>query len=354
MKVSIVIRAYNEDEHLEKLLLGISVQTLQPHEIILVDSGSTDQTVDIARRYGVKIVPIEKAEFTFGRALNYGCKAATGDICVFASAHVYPVYDTWLETLVAPFRDDRVAVSYGRQIGNELNKFSEHQIFAQWFPEESMCPQGTYFCNNANCAIRHADWEKHPYDESLTGLEDLAWAKAAQARGGWISYVADAVIVHVHDESWDQVFTRYRREAIAMRGIDEHAKFTRLDLAWLLVRNIASDWMEAWRQHVLRKEIGSIVLFRYKQLTGTYRGHNDPPEISAALRTRFYYPKSPHERRLAQREKTRHAIPYEDLPRKPQAAGNEAEGQGTEGQSAAVSTAAGRSGVPNLRVLNKG
>lgn len=352
MKVSIVIRAYNEDEHLEKLLLGLSVQTIEPHEIILVDSGSTDQTVDIARRYGLKIVPIEKAEFTFGRALNYGCRAATGDICVFASAHTYPVYDTWLEGLVAPFENDRVAVSYGRQIGNDSNKFSEHQIFAQWFPEDSMCPQGTYFCNNANCAIRRSDWAEHPYDESLTGLEDLAWAKAAQARGQWIAYVADAVVVHVHDESWEQVFTRYRREAIAMRAIDDHAHFTRLDLAWLMVRNIGSDWMEAWRQGVLGKELRSIVMFRYNQLTGTYRGFNDPPEISAALKTRFYYPKSPHERRLAQREKSRHAIRYEDLPR---SHGRPADGPSGEADDTepAVPAAASRAAGPNLRVLNR-
>lgn len=352
MKVSIVIRAYNEDEHLEKLLLGISVQSLKPHEIILVDSGSTDQTVNIARRYGLKIVPIEKSQFTFGRALNYGCEAATGDICVFASAHVYPVFDTWLETLVAPFADERVAVSYGRQIGNELNKFSEHQIFAQWFPEDSMCPQGTYFCNNANCAVRRSDWEQYPYDETLTGLEDLAWAKAAQARGSWVAYAADATIVHVHDESWEQVFTRYRREAIAMRAIDDHAHFTRLDLAWLLMRNIASDWMEAWRQGVLRKEFGSIVLFRYNQLTGTYRGFNDPPEISAALKTRFYYPKSPHERRLAQREKSRHAIRYEDLPRHHTRPAEDASEQSDE-HDPPFSAVAGRGAAPNLRILNR-
>ncbi len=289
-KTSIVIRAYNEAAHIRKLLVGIAAQSLRPHQVILVDSGSTDETVAIAREYGAHVVAIEKHEFTFGRALNIGCAAATGDILVFASAHVYPVYADWLERLVAPFDDGRVVLTYGRQRGNHLNKFSEHQIFARWFPAESVKPQRSYFCNNANCAVRRSSWAGQPFDETLTGLEDLAWAKAAQAAGGWLAYVAEAEIIHVHDENWPQVLNRYRREAIAMRSIDEHARFTRLDLVTLLGRNIASDLASATRQGVLRREWASILRFRYNQLLGTYIGYNGPPELSAELRSRIYYP----------------------------------------------------------------
>jgi rhamnosyltransferase len=321
MKISIVIRSYNEDEHIERLLLGIRAQRRQPHEVILVDSGSTDRTVEIARRYVDKVVSIDKAEFTFGRALNRGIAASTGDICVFPSAHVYPLYDTWLERLIAPFQNERVVLSYGRQSGNHLNKFSEHRIFARWFPADSVCPQPSYFCNNANCAIRRSVWEARPYDETLTGLEDLAWAKAAQAGGGWIAYAADAAIVHVHDETWAQVHNRYRREAIAMRRIDEHARFTIFDFVGLLGSNIAADIGAAFSRGVLLRELKSIFLFRYNQMLGTYRGYNDPPEVSSHLRARFYYPTRPHEERLAEDEHARHRIDYEALKAKAEGGG---------------------------------
>lgn len=318
MKISVVIRAYNEDDHIEKLLLGINAQRLQPHEIILVDSGSTDRTVEIARSYGVKIVTIEKSEFTFGRALNRGCNAATGDICVFPSAHVYPVFDTWLELLAKPFENERVVLSYGRQRGTDVNKFSEHQIFTRWFPDMSVCPQPTYFCNNANCAVRRSVWLQQPYDEMLTGLEDLAWAKMAQAKGGWIAYVAEAEIVHVHDETWEQVQNRYRREAIAMRAIDPHAKFDRGDLVRLLFRNVLTDARMALRQGVLLKELGSIWKFRSNQLIGTYRGYNDPPEITQKMRKRFYYPTRHRDQTRGHLEHEHHAIDYEKLKAKAQ------------------------------------
>lgn len=290
MNLSIVVRAYNEAEHIERLMIGIGAQTVTPQEVILVDSGSTDDTVATARAYGARVVKVESTEFTFGRALNRGCDTATGDICVFSSAHVYPVRTTWLEDLVEPLRDDRVVLSYGRQQGNHKNRFSEHQIFAHWFPVQSVCPQATHFCNNANCAIRRSIWESMPYDETLPGLEDLAWAKAAQAAGGWIAYSAEAEVVHVHDETWQQVKNRYRREAMAMRSIDEHAHFTRSDFASLLARNVASDMRAALSHGALRQELGSILRFRYNQLAGTYRGFNGPSAISAQLRQRFYYP----------------------------------------------------------------
>jgi glycosyltransferase involved in cell wall biosynthesis len=83
MKVSIVIRSYNEAQHIGKLLLGIAAQSLAAHEVIVVDSGSTDDTVAIARKHGAKVIEIDKREFTFGRALNVGCRSAKGYIVLF-------------------------------------------------------------------------------------------------------------------------------------------------------------------------------------------------------------------------------------------------------------------------------
>ncbi len=292
MKHSIVIRAYNEDKHIAKLLVGLSQQTVQPHEIILVDSGSTDDTVAIAEQFGVKIVKINKREFTFGRALNRGCEAATGDILVFVSAHVYPRGTNWLQSLTGPFARESVVLTYGKQRGNHLNHYSEHQIFAKWFPNESQDPQATYFCNNANCAIRKSEWEKRPYDETLTGLEDLDWARKAQTDGGVLAYVADAEIIHVHEENWATVRNRYRREAMAMRRIDENVTFGFLDMLRLLPANIASDLWHALAEARLIREAASIFAFRYNQMVGTYAGYRAQGGISDDLRRRFYYPVS--------------------------------------------------------------
>lgn len=289
-KISIIIRSYNEEQHIGRLLHGIEMQSIRDYEVILVDSGSTDSTVPIAERYGVKVVHIPKAEFSFGRALNLGCEAAGGEILLFASAHVYPLRLDWIEQIIAPFADPSVVLSYGRQVGNDVTRFSEHQVFKSWFPAESVKYQPHNFCNNANCAVRRSWWDRQRYDETLTGLEDLAWAKVARANGGQIAYVAEAVIAHVHEETWVRVRNRYRREAIALRKIEPGFRFNVYDFLSLTLRNIASDLQAAAQERRLCNEVGAIVLFRINQFLGTWLGHRDPSSVDAALRSRFYYP----------------------------------------------------------------
>ncbi len=179
---SIIIRAYNEEKYLGHLLEGIQQQTIKDAEILLVDSGSTDGTVSVAASFGARIVRIPSGEFTFGRSLNLGIQNATRELIVMASAHVYPVYPDWLKSLLRPFGDKNVALTYGKQRGPESAKFSEQQIYQHWYPDVSQLHQATAFCNNANAAIRRRLWQKNPYDETLTGLEDLAGENGRRSR----------------------------------------------------------------------------------------------------------------------------------------------------------------------------
>src|SRR5512139_4261810 len=241
MNCSIIIRAYNEEKHIRRLLEGIRHQTLRDSELILVDSGSTDLTVNIAESHGAHIVRIPPEEFTFGRSLNQGIREATSEYIVIASAHVYPVYPDWLAALLHPLLDAQVALSYGKQRAPVSAKFSEKQIFHQWYPEQGKLHQETAFCNNANAAIRRSLWGQHPYDETLTGLEDLAWAKWAREQGFEISYVAEAEIIHTHEETPRGVFNRYRREAMAYKRIYPESHFSIYDFLRLSSANISSD-----------------------------------------------------------------------------------------------------------------
>ena len=289
MNCSIIIRAYNESQHIGRLLEGVRQQTVKDVEVILVDSGSTDSTVTIAESFSAKIVHIPSAEFTFGRSLNLGIKSASRELIVIASAHIYPVYPDWLEKLLEPFQDNQVALAYGKQRGYEGSKYSEHQIFHQWYPETGSHDQITAFCNNANAAIRKSLWEKHNYDESLTGLEDLEWGKWAKGQGHKIAYVAEAEIVHIHNETPRGVYNRYRREAMALRRIYPEAHFNFYDFFRLTITNILSDLWHAAREKVLLKSIASIFWFRFAQFHGTRMGHRETSLVTPQLRETFYY-----------------------------------------------------------------
>ena len=286
---SIVIRAYNEEKYIGRLLEGIRQQTVRDVEVILVDSGSTDSTVQIAERFGAKVVHIPSTEFTFGRSLNFGVRAATRELVVIVSAHVYPVYPDWLESLLRPFEDQRAALTYGKQRGPDSAKYSEQQIYHQWYPDENKLNQPTAFCNNANAAIRRSLWEQYPYDETLTGLEDLGWAKWAKEQGYEISYIAEAEIIHIHNETPHGVYNRYRREAMALRKIYPEAHFNFYDFVRLTITNVFSDLWHAACERALWKNIVSIFWFRFMQFHGTRMGHRETSLVTPQLRETFYY-----------------------------------------------------------------
>lgn len=290
--VSIVIRAYNEAEFIGELLDGISRQDYPRIETILVDSGSTDGTIEIARGRVQRLVQLEKEAFSFGHSLNLGCEAAAGRILVFASAHVYPTSSRWISELVAPLIDGRSMIAYGRQVGDHRTSFSENRVFDAWFPDRDVDDQQTAFCNNANCAILREWWLRQPYDPSLTGLEDLAWAEEAKRKGAKISYRSAASVAHIHQEPFIRIWRRYEREAIAFRRIHPEAHFNLLDFFHLFISNAWSDCWAAVSAGAF-KVLPDILRFRFAQYAGTYRGYRKSSILNARLREIFYYPPKP-------------------------------------------------------------
>lgn len=288
---AVVIRAYNEAAHLGRLLEGLQQQTIQDLEIVLVDSGSTDGTLEIAGQYPVRVVHIQPEEFTFGRSLNLGIRHTTASKVAIASAHVYPVYPDWLEKLLAPLDDADVGLTYGKQRGTAESYFSEQQIFARWFPDGPQQAQDHPFCNNANAAIRRSLWEQRPYDEKLSGLEDLDWANWAINQGHRLVYVPEAEIVHVHQETPRKVYNRYRREAMAFKRIFPQEQFHFWDFVQLYLSNISSDLAQARADRLLGAHWRSILWFRLMQFWGTYQGYRQSGPLTWQLRQTFYYPR---------------------------------------------------------------
>jgi cellulose synthase/poly-beta-1,6-N-acetylglucosamine synthase-like glycosyltransferase len=237
------------------------------------------------------VVHIQPEEFTFGYSLNRGVSQAHAELIVIASAHVYPVYPDWLERLLTPFADSQVALTYGKQRSSSLNKFSEQQIFQNWYPDRSQSHQPYPFCNNANAAIRRSLWESNHFNESLPGLEDLEWAHSIMAKGYSITYVAEAEVIHVHEETPQGVFNRYRREAMAFKRLFPNEQYHLWNFAHNLTTNILSDMLYAARRRQLASHFGEIIWFRWMQFWGTYKGYRQSGPLTWQLRQTFYYPR---------------------------------------------------------------
>ena len=129
--VSVVIRTLNEEKHLPELLESIRKQSSDyfDFEIVIVDSGSTDNTLEIAKSYSARITFIKKENFSFGRSLNIGCEFANGKYLLFVSGHCIPASDRWVHDIVLPLKEGSCLYTYGRQEARDTTKFSEKQLF---------------------------------------------------------------------------------------------------------------------------------------------------------------------------------------------------------------------------------
>jgi rhamnosyltransferase len=209
-KVSVVVRAKNEERCIGETLAAVRGQRCQDFEIIVVDSGSTDRTPEIAVEFGATLVHLDPREFTYGYALNLGISHSSGELLVSLSAHATPESGEWLERLVQGFRYSAVAAVYGRLIPRpNVSPFELMGMHISGVTSRTprLQSRSSRF-SNTNGAIRRKLWEVAPFDEDLPGAEDIEWARRVQRMGYLIAYEPGAAVHHSHGEPLPRLIRR--------------------------------------------------------------------------------------------------------------------------------------------------
>lgn len=207
--ISIIIRTKNEERFIGRTLKAVFAQEIdQPFEVIIIDSGSTDRTLEIVRQFDVRVYEIRPEEFTYGYALNYGARLAKGEYIINLSHDCIPVDARWMANLLVPLTSDpSVAASLGRQVPLKgINPFEERALITHFLPAEEGDARQVF--SNANCAIRKIILEKYPFDEKASFAEDFIWAKMLPAEYP-IKYSRDASVYHSHPLSLKYWAKRY-------------------------------------------------------------------------------------------------------------------------------------------------
>jgi GT2 family glycosyltransferase len=211
--LSLVIRTYNEAKFIGRLMNTIASQqglSRRP-ELVVVDSGSTDETVKIAQAGGAHLFHVRKEDFDYSRALNYGIENSSGEFIAILSAHSIPCDTNWLSAMLSHFDDPQVAGVFSRQVAWPEAYWWEMRRVRREFSETNAtyeranCPGNVPFSNAASC-IRRSIWEKHPFQ--LPTGEDGEWATWAVAQGSRIIYDARVAVYHSHQETCRQAMRR--------------------------------------------------------------------------------------------------------------------------------------------------
>ena len=216
--VSIIIRTLNEEKWICACLKGIFEQTYKNIEVIIVDNLSVDETVSKASEYPVRIVSI--SSFTPGRAINLGIEASSGEYIVCLSGHCIPTNNLWLEKLISELKNENIGGVYGRQQPLSFSSAIDKRDLMLVFGLDRKLQTKDSFFHNANSAFRRDIWEKYPFNEEVSNIEDRLWGREIINAGFNILYEPDASVFHWHGIHHNLDPLRAQKIVQIIEGID--------------------------------------------------------------------------------------------------------------------------------------
>ncbi len=224
MKASVFIPTLNGGDLFGQVLDAVYAQkTDYPFEVIVIDSGSTDSTLDHCARYPIRLFHIDKRTFNHGLTRNLGISKARGEVVALLTQDAVPADEHWLSSLVRNYDDDPwVAGVYSRQLPRaDCEPFVRERIL-RWSAGrnertvQSLSTLSDYWNMNwferleliafddVASSVRRQVWEEIPYERRSFG-EDVAWGKKVVLTGYKIVFEPDSAVIHSHNDSlWKQ------------------------------------------------------------------------------------------------------------------------------------------------------
>ncbi len=268
IQISIIILVKNGSAYLEEVLRAIFSQKVDDEfEVVAIDSGSADQSLEILGRFPVRSREIPPRDFNHGETRNLGASLSRGAYLVYLTQDALPGDETWLERLIEPLKEDpMVAGAYSshrprkdcplmerRQIlQTELTSGKTKRVNAAvGNPEYQWNPYTFIWFSNTSSCIRREVWEKFPF-RKIDFAEDQDWAKRVLEAGYKTVYVPDSIVIHSHHYRPVRNFRRHFEHAKAMRELFGKEEFPRFQAIFATTRqSVQADY------RYFRSETGS-------------------------------------------------------------------------------------------------
>ena len=206
-RVTVIMRSKNADWVIGQALAGLFSQDYTDFELLVIDSGSTDRTLELVRQYPHRLIEIRPEEYFPGPVLNRAAAACDTELLVFQNSDAVPLAKNTLRRLVEAFDDPAVDAALTRQIPRPEADTWVRRDYAVSFPDADETPPWITI-SLPMAAMRRSAWERHPFYSDAWGSEDTEWGEWAKRNGLRIEYVRDALVMHSHNYTLKQLYGR--------------------------------------------------------------------------------------------------------------------------------------------------
>ncbi|WP_397377871.1 glycosyltransferase family 2 protein [Pseudomonas sp.] len=220
MSVALIIPTRNAAPHLDRLLPALAAQSLQPDEVFVVDSASTDDTVARFRAYGARVEVIDPKQFNHGGTRRWASQQVSAQALIYLTQDAIPADDQSFARLVANlYSEADIGVAYGRQLPHPTAGLLGAQSRHFNYPAQGRTKRlhdaaelgiKTCFSSDSFSVYRRDALEAvGGFPQDVIGSEDAYVAAKMLLAGYAVRYAADAQVQHSHDYRLLEEFRRY-------------------------------------------------------------------------------------------------------------------------------------------------
>lgn len=215
--VSIILRSYNEAWALRDTLPALRAQDYQNWELIVIDSGSTDGSVELIRQAQPRhFKQIQPSEYNPSRVMNWGMQVSRADFGIFLNADATPQGRNWLRPLVSALESADTAAVFGRQIPRPDCRAIYACDYDRCFGEERQSAAWTHFFSMVSSGLRKDIWARRGFLEKLQYAEDDEYTRWARSQGYRVVYCPDSIVMHSHNYTPAEAYKRSFGDARAL------------------------------------------------------------------------------------------------------------------------------------------
>lgn len=221
MEISVIIPTLNAEHEIDGLLIALEHQSIQPVEILIVDSASEDKTIELVRQHKrVRLLEIDRQAFNHGTTRDMALRKSSGDFVCFLTQDAVPVSGDYLKRLVAPMVEDpSIALVSGRQLPKADARRFEQLVREFNYPDTpSVRSKGdlkkfgikTFFASDTCSAYRRSSYLECGGFDHVNTNEDMLMAARFIASGLKVAYEPRAEVYHSHNLTPSEQFARNR------------------------------------------------------------------------------------------------------------------------------------------------